>query len=136
MGWKCEKNPAPTFFAGGATKHETSKQHLVPPIFLDIVYWTRVHEGAGRAAGRNFGGLHTFLSSTLKRLQDRSFFSLWPTDSPCIFRKRRRSLVGRCGCGKSKGVWGEMSRWECFPSFHLLKGQRAVRGFEGGGGEK
>ncbi len=104
-----------------------------PDISLDIVYWARVHAGGGRAAGRNFGGLHTFLSSTLKRLEDRSFFSLWPTDSPCIFRKRRRSLVGRCVCGKSKGVWGEMSRWECFPSFHLLKGQRAVRGFEGRG---
>ncbi len=134
-----EKNPAPTFFLQAAPQNtqlfsplKTSKQHPIPPIFLDIVYWARVHAVAGREAGRNFGGLHTFLSSTLKRLEDRSFFSFGRPTAHASFAKEEESSRSVCVCGKSKGVWGEMSCWECFPSFHLLKGQCAVGGFEGG----
>ncbi len=134
--WK--KPGAHIFFAGGATlfPYETSKQHLIPPIFLDIVYWARVHAGAGRAAGRNS---EAYILSSPKRLEDRSFFSPLADRQP-MHLSQRRSLVGRCGCvGVIKAkVFGAKcpAGSVSLPPPHLLKGQRGVRGFEGGRGEK
>ncbi len=59
------------------------------------------------------------------------FFPFGRPTAHASFAKEEESSRWVWVCGKSKGVWGEIVPLGVFP--FLLKGQRAIRGFEGRG---